>query len=137
MPLREGRLLAASELDRVLLAEAATCRPLWKQLCWLGCESFAGLGEWLATQPSGLLDPLSWKRALPLRQAWAGRPKEQADSGGPLRSPKEAAGTVDTSWPQLPAWCGLSPAPVPSCRTQVPQMGSCRGAQEDKTGVGG
>ena len=44
---------------------------------------------------------------------------------------------METSWPQLPTWCGLSPARMPSCRTQMSKMGSCRGAQEDKTGAGG
>ena len=91
LPLREGRLLAASELDRVLLAAAAPCRLLWKQPCRPSCEAFPGLGEWLPSPP-GCSAPLSWKRALPLRQAGAGRPKRAGTPQGTTQEPQGGRG---------------------------------------------
>lgn len=42
---------------------------------------------------------------------------------------------METSWPQLPTWCGFSPAPMPGCGTRCLKMGPCRGTQEDKIGA--
>ena len=90
----------------------------------------------MATQPSGLLDSPLLEKGPPTQTDLVREAQRAGKLRGTLRSPKEAGGTMETSWPQLPTWCGLSPAPTPSCGTQVSKMGSCRGAQEDKTGEG-